>query len=96
MPVVAWVSGASSRVLEKFRGSSGDGTGGTEQPPTDRRLGSSTLHSLLISSHSGGDAYFSRGFCWDWFVFAAALMESETTQLAPANAMQIALAAQLK
>ena len=29
-------------------------------------------------------------------VFAAALMESETTQLAPANAMQIALPAQLK
>ena len=29
-------------------------------------------------------------------VFAAALMESETTQLAPAKAMQIALPAQLK
>ena len=29
-------------------------------------------------------------------VFAAALMESETTQLAPANAMQIALPTQLK
>jgi hypothetical protein len=29
-------------------------------------------------------------------VFAAALMESETTQLAPANAMQMALPAQLK
>jgi hypothetical protein len=29
-------------------------------------------------------------------LFAAALMESETTQLAPANAMQIALPAQLK
>jgi hypothetical protein len=29
-------------------------------------------------------------------IFAAALMESETTQLAPAKAMQIALPAQLK
>jgi hypothetical protein len=29
-------------------------------------------------------------------VFAAALMESETTQLAPVNAMEIALPAQLK
>ena len=29
-------------------------------------------------------------------VLAAALMESETTQLAPANAMQIALPGQLK
>jgi hypothetical protein len=29
-------------------------------------------------------------------IFAAASMESETTQLAPANAMQIALPAQLK
>jgi hypothetical protein len=35
----------------------------------------------------------SAGIGW---IFAAALIESETTQLAPASAMQIALPAQLK
>jgi hypothetical protein len=45
------------------------------------------------SAHGTGSGVDSAGI---GLVLAAALMESETTQLAPANAMQIALAAQVK